>query len=211
MAQSQWYEIIGYAASLLILVSLIMRSVLRLRVINLVGSIVFAVYGLLIQSYPVAAVNFIIALVNLYYLYEMFSMREYFRLLQVQPDSDYLKYFLRFNLKDIQKHLPEFEFEPEKDQVIFFILRNVVPAGLVIGKPLGEDGLLLVLDFVIPGYRDSKIGDFIFRLRSDFFEERGFNRICSKPGSKDHSAYLRRMGFKPGSGDYAAYYVLELS
>ena len=46
-------ELIGYLASALIVVSLAMRSVVRLRTISLVGSVTFVVYGLLIGSWPV--------------------------------------------------------------------------------------------------------------------------------------------------------------
>jgi hypothetical protein len=63
------YEIIGYIASILVAVSLMMSSILKLRVINLIGAACFTVYGLLIDAYPVAVVNFIIVLIDLYYLY----------------------------------------------------------------------------------------------------------------------------------------------
>ena len=43
-------EGVGYAASLIILVSLLMTNVFRLRVINGLGSVLFAAYGWLIGS-----------------------------------------------------------------------------------------------------------------------------------------------------------------
>jgi hypothetical protein len=52
MEASTLYELIGYAASVLVAVALTMRSVLRLRLINLVGAATFTVYGLLIHAYP---------------------------------------------------------------------------------------------------------------------------------------------------------------
>ena len=56
--ESNWIlEFIGYAASVLIAVSLTMRSVLRLRIINLFGSSCFVAYGILIQAYPVDVMN----------------------------------------------------------------------------------------------------------------------------------------------------------
>ena len=78
MDLSLTYEIIGYVASVLVAVSLMMRSVLKLRVINLLGAAVFTLYGLLIGAYPVAVVNFVIALIDLYYLREIITSKEYF-------------------------------------------------------------------------------------------------------------------------------------
>ena len=43
-------EIVGYVASALVVLSLTMTSVVRLRTISLAGSIVFVVYGILIES-----------------------------------------------------------------------------------------------------------------------------------------------------------------
>lgn len=66
-------EIVGILASILILVSMIFktdtdRQVLCLRVLNLVGSVLFVVYGFLIPAYSTAVVNFILVFVNLYYI-----------------------------------------------------------------------------------------------------------------------------------------------
>lgn len=66
-------EIVGILASILILVSMIFktdtdRQVLCLRILNLVGSIMFVVYGFLIPAYSTAIVNFILVFVNLYYI-----------------------------------------------------------------------------------------------------------------------------------------------
>ncbi|HEX8141231.1 MAG TPA: hypothetical protein VF553_01455 [Pyrinomonadaceae bacterium] len=191
------YEVIGYVASALVAISLMMTSILRLRIINLVGSACFTAYGLLIGAYPVAVVNFLIVLINLYYLYDAFSTREYFKLLEVSAQSEYLQYFLRFYEKEIKRFLPEFSYRQTERQVIFFVLRNLVPAGLFIAEPRDEDSLLIDLDFVIPGYRDFKIGRFVFTQKAEVFREKGIRKIYSKPGTKKHQEYLRSMGFAP--------------
>jgi hypothetical protein len=59
-------------ASVLVALSLTMRSLLKLRVINLAEAMLFTVYGLIIGALPVAALNFFIVLVNIYYLHQMF-------------------------------------------------------------------------------------------------------------------------------------------
>ena len=51
-----------------------MSSILKLRVINLVGAALFTVYGLLIGAYPVAVMNLFIVLIDLYYLRDMVSI-----------------------------------------------------------------------------------------------------------------------------------------
>lgn len=80
MELSMIYEIIGYVASVLVAISLMMRSVLKLRVINLLGAAVFTLYGLLIGAYPVAVMNLFIVLIDLYYLREFMTKKGYFSL-----------------------------------------------------------------------------------------------------------------------------------
>lgn len=189
-------EIIGYIASTLVAVSLTMSSIVRLRVINLIGAAIFSVYGILIQSYPIAVLNFFIVVMDGYYLYELTNTNEYFKFLKVRPEASYLHYFLQFHHKDIQKYLPDYQFNPDDNQIIFFILRNLVPAGLFIGE-IDENGSLMVkLDFVIPGYRDLKVGRYLYQQK-EFFQTLCVKKIISTAGSKKHEKYLRRMGFTP--------------
>ncbi|MFN8457675.1 MAG: hypothetical protein U0401_23965 [Anaerolineae bacterium] len=195
------YEIVGYIASALVAISLMMSSILKLRVINLIGAICFTAYGLLIGAYPVAVVNFIIVLIDLYFLYEMFTAKEYFTLLEVQKNSEYLEYFLNFYGQEIKKFFPNFSYNLSEQQLIFFTLRNLVPAGLFIGKIHDRDSLLVTLEFVIPGYRDFKIGEFLYSKKAQFFKAKGFRKIYSESGSQTHNRYLQKMGFVPESSE----------
>jgi ribosomal protein S18 acetylase RimI-like enzyme len=200
MPPSQIYEIIGYAASLLVAISLMMSSILKLRVINLVGALFFTAYGLLIRAYPVAVVNFFIVLIDLYYLVQMLTSKEFFELLAVRPESEYLDSFLHHYAADIQKFQPGFAFSPNKNLLVFFILRNLVPAGLLIGDIRGESGLHILLDYAIPGYRDLKIGRFLYQQHAADFRSRGIQKIYAQPGAAAHARYLEQMGFRPETG-----------
>lgn len=66
-----WIEWVGYAASVFIVISLIMTSVVKLRIINTVGCVLFVVYGFIVGAYPVAISNLMIVLINLYHLYRI--------------------------------------------------------------------------------------------------------------------------------------------
>lgn len=64
-------EWIGYAASVLIVISLIMTSVVKLRIVNTAGCTLFVFYGFVVGAYPVAISNLLIVLINLYHLYKL--------------------------------------------------------------------------------------------------------------------------------------------
>ena len=60
-------EVIGYIGSALVLVSFLMTSVVKLRMINLIGCVVFAGYALAIRSYPTAIMNICLAGINIFH------------------------------------------------------------------------------------------------------------------------------------------------
>lgn len=195
-------EFIGYLASILVATSLLMRSILRLRVINLVGAVTFVVYGALIGAYPVVAVNFVIVLINLYYLRQMLNRQEYFRLLEVSPDSDLLRDFLNFHKEDIVAILPGFEYSPTAEHMTYFVLRDMHPAGVFIAHPQDNHNLEIDLDYVVPGYRDFKTGQFIFEDNKEIFASRQIKSFSTPTRSKIHANYLEKLGFTV-SADYA--------
>lgn len=195
------YELIGYIASALVAASMLMTSILRLRVLNLVGSAAFGVYGLLIHAYPVAAVNFFIAAINVVHVGRMLRRREFFTIVNVAPESDYLRYFMDRNLDDIRKFIPGFTYKSADNQITLFVVRDLMPAGLFIGERQPDGTLTVIVDYVIPGYRDLKIGKYLLEDRADFFRERGVRRIVTPPGSPRHADYLRRIGFLPADNN----------
>jgi len=192
-------ELIGYAGSVLIAVSLMMTSILRLRLINVVGSVAFSIYGLLIGAYPVAALNGFIVLVNVFHLTRIFRAKEYFQLLPLKPDSQYLRYFLKFYEREIRRILPEFEYRPSPNQILLFVLRDCAPVGVFMAEERGNGVVRVILDFVIPRYRDLKIGRFLFVEQAAFFKGRGVKEIIISPRTAEFGTYLVKVGFEPAA------------
>ena len=190
-----YYEMIGYTGSLLVALSLTMKSLQRLRIINMIGALFFIAYGLLIGALPIALLNGLTLGVNAYNLWRMLQQKDYFTLMEIRPDSAYLKRFLEFYRREISELIPTYLFKPGGDQMVIFILRNMVPVGLVIVKQT-EDVAQIFLDFVIPGYRDFHAGKFLFDESADYFWQKGIKRLISASGSSRHESYLKRMGFE---------------
>lgn len=190
-------ELLGYTASGLIVIAMMMSSILWLRMINTVGAAAFSVYGLLIHAYPVALLNGFIVIVNIFYLTRILRSKRFFQLLKLKPESDYLNYFLGFHRRNITNILPGFEYRPVANQVTLFILRDCAPVGVFIAEQKPDGVLRVILDFVVPGYRDLKIGRFLFVEQAEFFRERGIKEIIIAPRTKKFGAYLVKVGFEP--------------
>lgn len=69
-------EWVGYLASIVLMISFLMKNIITLRIINSVGAILFIAYGfLLLTSWPIIITNTFILGVNLYYLTIHFSQK----------------------------------------------------------------------------------------------------------------------------------------
>lgn len=197
MGKHFYIELIGYVASALIALSMMLSSIVRLRVINLAGALAFTIYGILIGAIPVAILNGLIVLVNARYLLRMLRAKEYFHLLSLRPDADFLLYFLRFYAADIRIFFPRFEHRAVENEIAIFVLRDCTPAGVFIAEEQSRGVLHVRLDYAIRRYRDFKIGRFLFVTQAEFFRERGIREIIVSPQHADVRAYLIQVGFEP--------------
>lgn len=63
-----WYELIGIAGTLFVLLSFLMKDLVRVRIINIVGAILFVVYGLLIGALSTWLLNGVLVVIHIVYL-----------------------------------------------------------------------------------------------------------------------------------------------
>jgi large-conductance mechanosensitive channel len=67
------WEWVGYLASVVVAISLMMADIKKLRWWNLIGAGLFVAYGLAIDAIPVALVNFFIVIIDVYYLVKLYK------------------------------------------------------------------------------------------------------------------------------------------
>lgn len=195
----QW---IGYFASGIIAFSMTMNSIVKFRWINLVGASTFAIYGFLIGAFPVMLLNGIIVLVDIYYLQKIYATKHLFDTVEIRPDSQYLIKFLDFHKEEIEQFFPGFEYNPEKNTVSFFILRNTTVAGLFLAHREDDNVLKVGLDYVIPEYRDYKNGNYVYNFLKDDFIKKGYKTVKSESNNPKHSNYLKKLGFKKDANGF---------
>ena len=190
-----WVEWFGYAASLMVAVSLMMSSIIKLRWINLVGSAMFSTYGFVIGSLPVGFLNLFIVVINVVNLLRMYREKDDFRIMSLSGDSEYLDYFLQCHRSEIEKYFPLFNFLERGERSAFYLIKNSIPIGLLIGHRQDEDTLLIELDYVGAQFRDFKMGSFVYR-NNEFFLSQGYNVLKAPATGGGHDAYLEKMGFR---------------
>ena len=199
-------EILGYAGSVLVAVSLMMSNVWRLRWINLLGASLFMVYGIVVRAYPVALVNAVIVAVDAYFLGLLAGKKDYFSLMPVaSADESLLKGFIDYYQADILRFFPGFTLRGLGDPRCIFTLRNLMPVGLFVCEPLDCERLAIRLDYVIPEYRDLRNARYLYSTQAGIFKEQGFQELLVRTGSREFETYIRGLGFAAVPGEGGSY------
>lgn len=193
-----WQELIGYLGSALVVTSLSMTSVVRLRMISLAGSAAFIAYGVLIGSVPILITNVSIACLNVWFLSRELGGRRDLGAVVVPADSPFLADFLANHSDEISEFLPEHDPAHVPDLAIV-LTRDGLPAGVVLGDREGKR-LDVSLDYVLPAYRDSRLGQWLYGEGARVFRSAGVSMLSAVGGNDAHRSYLSRVGFDHDSG-----------
>lgn len=202
-----WWELIGWAGSAVLVVSLLQTQLLRLRVINLIGCFILLGYNAAVQVWPMVGLNAVLALINIVYLVTMVRERHdaaAFTVLPVGPNDAYLRHILTLFGKDIRRFNPDFSYDGQAGHAAFLVQQGAETVGVVLVEDAGDGVAQVVLDWVTPRHRDLSPGEFVYGS-SGLFTERGFTRVLSPPGMLQ--PHFGRLGFRQ-DGDR---WVLDLA
>lgn len=196
-----YIEWIGYLGSFIIVISMMMSSIVKLRWYNLLGATIFAAYGFIIGAMPVALLNLCISIINIYHLKKLYNQKYYFKLFPLGKENPFLQFFLEYYLDDIKKFFPEFYEKYQSNQfdnaetLYFLISKNATVVGIFMGSRAKDEELYVHLDFVIPEYRDLKAGQFLYKQNLNYFDHLGVKKLIAHPMNVKHHSYLKKMGF----------------
>jgi hypothetical protein len=63
-----FYEIIGLLGTLFVLLSFLMKDLKKVRIINIIGAVLFVVYGVLINAYSTWILNGVLIIIHIIFL-----------------------------------------------------------------------------------------------------------------------------------------------
>lgn len=191
-------EWIGYLASTIVLISLSLSSLVKLRIFNMFGAAIFSFYGFYIGALPVGIMNLIIVFFNIYYLRFMLFKTELFDVVEVNAGDEFLKKYIAYHLKDIENFFPDYVDNFNGNEKVLLALRDAKVAGVfMVGKV--NNRYEIVLDYVTPEYRDYKTGRFLLSKYKDAFKDVDCANLYCTTGNERHISYLNKIGFKAGS------------
>ena len=188
-------EIIGWAGSAILVVSLLQTNLHRLRWINLVGCVILVGYNAVLGVWPMVGLNVVLAGVNAWHLVR--GMRERhddraYEILQVDGDDSYLRHVLRVHEADIRRFTPDFVHDPFAKDDAYLVLTGDETVGVTIVRAEPDGIGQVLLDYVTPRYRDRSPGEFVFGPAGPI-RANGYRRVKTPSGMV--APYYDRLGF----------------
>jgi hypothetical protein len=198
-----WLDLLGWAGSALLIVSLLQARVLRFRVLNLTAGLMLVAFNALIGVWPMVAMNLATSGINVWFIARMLRERHdvaAFRVLAVRSDNEYLAHVLAVHQSDVLRHQPDFSWAgiPRQDRHPFLILRGDETVGVVIMRVVGEVAHV-ELDYVTKRFRDFSPGEFVGR-QSGVLRNLGIAQVITSPTMID--PYYERVGFRREGDSY---------
>ena len=125
-------------------------------------------------------------------------MENQFSILQVSRPSNYVDFFLEYHQPDIKRLFPRFmKVSAVPARKYFFLTERTEVVGMLSGFEESEDVFIVDFDFVIPAYRDCRLGHFTIGHGQQLTKICGYGQIIALADSIEHENYLTTIGFTP--------------
>ena len=184
-------EAFGYLGTALVLTSMMMTSVNKLRIVNMAGSVVSMIYAALCNTWPVALLNLGLFTINAVQLSRLHKHKTSFKVVETNVNDSNVKYFLEYYLNDIKVYFPDFDSSACENMKTFVVYEGAEAIGILVGKQNGNE-IDIVLDYVSTKYRDRSVAKFLFGHLKDYGIE---NLSAMSTSVKKHNEYLLAMDF----------------
>ena len=193
-----YLEIFGYIGTALVLLSMMMTSVVKLRLINTIGSLISMIYAFLSGAWPVVFLNLGLIIINVWQLIKLSRTETVFECVEVDSGDKSLEYFLAYHASDIDHHFPGYKLNGGQNKEVYMVYTSGEPVGVLVGTR-DHATLNVELDYSTVKYRDCSVGAFLYEhLKKD-----GIKRLVSERKGDYHNQYLSKMGFTEENGKFS--------
>ena len=194
---SFYIELFGYLGSFLVVVSMLMASVVKLRIINITGSLISGIYALIIGSFPLALMNTCLIIINVFNLIRLLKASHEYEVIKGDISDAYFQYFVTHYENDIKKFFPDFSKNNISGNILYYVFCNEAPAGFLLGTQI-DKGVDIIVDYTVPAYRDCSVAKYLYLKMAG----EGIDKLVCKNPSGEHTHFLQKMGFVKNPDEY---------
>ena len=190
------FETIGWIGTALVITSMMMSSVIKLRIINSLGSVITIIYGICIHALPTVILNITLLAINIFYIIKMERIKKpAYTIINADTLDSCIQYFIKTNASDIKLFFPDFESKLKDAEYVKTVFCKNELIGLTAGIKK-DDRLNLIIDYTTSEYRDSSVGKVLYRI---IFKE-GIKQVVFTDTHNEKDSYFEKVGFKKENG-----------
>lgn len=197
------WEIFGWTGSILVVVSLMVPSLRKFRILNLTGSAIATIYNVYFEIWPYAAMNAAIVAVNVYWLWRLSREGETeqkgYSVVEVDSDNAILRRFLVRNGASIRQAYPNFTDDGLVGATSFLVMHEEEVIGLFAVRHSQTCRGEIVLDYVTERFRDLAPGRFIYD-NAELFQDYGLDTLTIRAEDTTDPGYFEKEGFTESAG-----------
>lgn len=184
-------ELIGYAGTLLIIVSMMMTSMIKLRIINSLGCILSLVFAISIINTPVIILNGALLIINIYQIIKHYTTNKSYEIINADIDGFTLKHFVHKYEGIISTENPSFKENLKKANYAKVVFSNDEVVSMIVGKQNG-DKLDIYLDLMDINEKSIKL----FKTVFNYIKNTGINEIKIAHKCPQYNKYYEKLGGK---------------
>lgn len=187
---------IGYFASVLLMIGLLVSTDVKFRWFNGLGCLVFIFYALLIDALPVLITNAVLLAINAYYLVKIYNRKEAFDACFFTIEEPVVQSLFAHYRQDIDRYFPGVNLASLQGNFNLLVLRDMAVANVFSAKIDAEGNAEVHLNYTIEKYRDYKVGKYLFDDEKSPLKAAGANNVSYfKMPQKVHIPFLKRNKF----------------
>ncbi len=157
-----YLEIFGYIGTALVIISMLMTSVVKLRVINICGSTISMIYAIFGRAWPIVLLNASLVAINVFQLLRMRLSHSKCSFVKTDMRDKNLAYFMFLYSDDIIKHFPDYNFRNDEGKEAHLVYYGGEIAAILIGKRHSEE-FQAEIDYVAPKFRDFSVSKQLYK------------------------------------------------
>lgn len=198
-------DVLGWAGSALLVYSVLQSRMLRFRVLNLAASGALVVFNALVGVWPMVAMNVALCAINTWFIVSLVRRRSSgtaFEWVAAAPDDPFVTRFLGQHGDDVARFWPAARTLPTLDVarpnvLCALVLHGDVTVGLVVAVRERDAAATweLLVDYVVPGYRDYTAGSLIYSPAGPFVAREARRVVSTGVVAASVRPYLHRAGF----------------
>ena len=147
-----YLEIFGYIGTALVIVSMMMTSVVTLRIINMCGGAISLIYSIFVNAWPVVVLNACLICINFVQTVRQLKKREDAILVPVGENDPTAKHLLNVWKADFEKCNPDCNLEEIRDGQKHILYVGEEAIGFLIGAQNSEESGVYTL-YLTPTHR----------------------------------------------------------